>query len=103
MKQNPKSPAGYAVLGWCLYKQGKADDAEKAFSAVLGSGQISSDGAFFVAKLLADKQKHEDAHKLLTGALGVKHGMFIYRADAKALLDEVAKKLPEKKEEKKQP
>lgn len=102
VKQNPKSPAGYAVLGWCQYKLGRADDAEKAFSAVLGSGQVSSDGAFFIAKLLADKQRFEDAHKLLAGALGVRHGMFVYRGDAKALLDEVAKKLPEKKEEKKE-
>ncbi len=103
VKQNPKSPAGYAVLGWCNYKMGKADDAERALGTVLNSGQISSDGAFFVAKLLADKQKHEDAHKLLTGALGVKHGMFIYRADAKILLDDVTKKLPEKKDEPKKP
>lgn len=102
MKQNPKSPGGYAILGWCQFKQGKGDDAERALATVLNSGQISSDAAYFMAKFLADKQKPEDAHKLLTGALGVRHGMFIYRADAKALLAEVAKKLPEKKEEKKE-
>ncbi len=103
VKQNPKGAAGYAVLGWCLYKLGRADDAERALATVLSGGQVSSDGAYFVAKLLADKQKHEDAHKLLTGALGVRHGMFIYRADAKALLDDVAKKLPAKKDEPKKP
>jgi tetratricopeptide (TPR) repeat protein len=102
VKQNPKAAGGYAVLGWCLYRLGRADEAEKALATVLNSGQISSDAAFFVAKLLTDKQRFEDAHKLLTGALAVKHGLFVYRTDAKSLFDEVTKKLPPKKDEKKE-
>jgi tetratricopeptide (TPR) repeat protein len=101
VKQNPKSPGGYAVLGWCLMKAGRNDEAEKALATVLNAGPISSDSAYFMAKFLSDKQRFEDAHKLLTGATGVRHGMFVYRGDAKTLLDEVTKKLPEKKEEKK--
>ncbi|MCU0705352.1 MAG: tetratricopeptide repeat protein [Fimbriiglobus sp.] len=98
VRQNPKGAAGYAVLGWCLYKGGRKDDAERALATALNSGQINSDAAYFAARLLVDKQKYEDAHKLLVGATGVKQGMFIYRSDADALLAEVAKKLPEKKE-----
>ena len=101
VRQNPKAPGGYAVLGWCLYKLSRADDAERAFNTVLTSGQISYDTAYFIARLLTDKQKFEDAHKLLTGALSSRHGLFLYRTDAQALLAEVTKKMPEKKEEKK--
>lgn len=101
VRQNPKSPAGFAVLGWCQYKMGRADDAERALNTVLSSGQISYDTAYFIARLLADKQKFEDAQKLLTGAVNAPHGMFLYRADAKAFLAEVTKKVPEKKDDKK--
>lgn len=101
VRQNPKSPGGYAVLGWCQYKLGRAEDAERAYNTSLSSGQMSYDTAYFIARLLTDKQKFEDAHKWLNGALAVRNGMFIYRADAKTLHAEVTKKLPEKKEEKK--
>jgi len=69
LKQNPKSPAGYAVLGWCQYKVGRADDAEKALGIVYASGQINYDAAYFIARLLTDKQKYEEAQKLLAGAV----------------------------------
>jgi tetratricopeptide (TPR) repeat protein len=101
VRQNPKAAGGYAVLGWCQYKVGRKDEAEKALNAVLSAGQISYDAAYFIARLLADKEKFEDANKLLAGATG-RHGLFVYRTDAKALLAEVAKKVPEKKDDKKE-
>ena len=103
MKQNPKGAGGYAVFGWCLYKLGRADEAERAYNLVISGGQITSDSAYFIARLLADKQRYEDAHKLLAAAVGAKHGLFVYRADAKVLLAEVAKKVPAKPEEPKKP
>lgn len=98
VRQNPKSAGGYAVLGWCQYKMGRKDDAERALNTVLSAGQISYDAAYFIARLLADKEKFEEAQKLLVGATA-RHGLFVFRSDAKALLAEVAKKVPEKKDE----
>jgi hypothetical protein len=60
---------------------------------------VSYDAAYFFGRYLADKQKWEEAHKFLSAAGGGRHGMFVFRADAKALLADVTKKLPEKKEE----
>lgn len=101
VRQNPKWAPWHAVLGWCQYKVGRADDAERSLSLSFSAGQVQFDAAYFAARLLADRMKYEDAHKLLAGAVNAPHGMFLYRADAKALLAEVAKKLPEKKDEKK--
>jgi Tfp pilus assembly protein PilF len=99
VKQNPKAAVGHAVYGWCLYKVGRTDDAERALAAVLSAGQVSFDSAYFVARVLTDRMKFEEAHKLLTGAVTAPHGTFLYRPDAKVLLTEVTKKLPEKKDE----
>lgn len=99
VKQNPKSAGGYAVLGWCLYKLGRPADAEKALAVVAQAGPLTFDAAYFIARLLADQQKFEDAHKLVSSAVNAKHGLFVFRTDAKGLLAEVAKKLPEKKDE----
>lgn len=108
VRQNPKAPAGYAILGWCQYRIGRGEDAERAYNLVLGSGQVSYDAAYFFGRYLADKQKWEEAHKFLSAAVGGRHGVFVFRTDAKALLADVTKKLPPekkdepKKEEKKQ-
>lgn len=94
-----KAPLPYAILGWCLLKSGRIDEADKAFGVAASSGQLTFDTAYFMAKLLSERQKYEEAHKLLTLAVAAPHGPFVFRPDAKALLAEVAKKVPEKKDE----
>ena len=44
-------------------------------------------------------EKFEEAHRLLKDATAVPHGPFVYRTDAKTLLAEVAKKVPDKKDD----
>jgi tetratricopeptide (TPR) repeat protein len=99
VRQNPKAPLPYAIAGWCLLKSGRVDDAEKALATSASTGQVTFDTAFFLAKLLIEKQKFEDAHRLLKDATAAPHGPFLYRAEAKALLAEVAKKVPAKPDE----
>ena len=99
VKQNPKLPQPYAISGWCLIKGGRLDDAEKALSAAASAGQVAFDTAYYMAKLLYERQKYEDAVRILQQAVAAPHGAFLYRADAKALLVETLKKLPEKKDE----
>ncbi len=99
VKQNQRAPLPYAVLGWSLLKAGRADDADKALGVALSAGQVNLDTAYYLAKLLDAKQKYEDAHRFLKEAVSSPHGLFVYRQDAKAWLPELAKKVPEKKDE----
>lgn len=100
-RKNQKVPEAFAVLGWCYYKAGRIDEAERALSQVAQTGQMPSrDAAYFFGRLLADRQKWEDAQKVLKSAADAKGG-YVYRADAQALLAEVEKKVPKKEEGKK--
>lgn len=94
MQQNQRSVDAAAVLGWSKLKAGRLDEAEQDFAAVLkAGGQLSLDSVYFLAKMLTERKKVEDAHKFLTAAVDAR-GPFVYRADAKALLAELAKQLP---------
>lgn len=99
VRANQRAPLPYAVLGWSLLKAGKVDDADKALGVVLSAGQVSLDTAYYLARLLAEKQKFEEAHRILKEAVSSPHGLFVYRQEAKAWLPELAKKVPEKKDE----
>ena len=99
VQQNPRSPDAAAVLGWCKLKAGRLDEADETLSAVLkAGGQMSLDTVYFIGKLLSERKKVEDAHKFLKAALDAR-GPFVYRPDAAALLAELAKQLPVKKDE----
>ncbi len=97
VRKNSRSPEGFAVLGWCLYKSGKLDDAEKALATAASPGTVSRDLAYFSARVLADRGKFADSVKLLRNAIAAK-GPFAYRPDADALLAEVEKKVPAEKD-----
>ena len=98
VKQHSRAADAYAVLGYCYFKAGRVDDADKALGTAASTGQVGLDTAYYLALVLNDKKKHPEAHKILTEAVGAR-GAFVYRAEAKALLAEVAKKVPEKKDE----
>ena len=95
LRQNPRSPEGHAVLGYCLYKNARVADAEKALQAATSLGPVTPDAAYFLARVLADKGQVEDAHKLLKAA-AASTDPSVYRKDAEALLAELEKKLPKK-------
>jgi tetratricopeptide (TPR) repeat protein len=99
VRRNQKMAEGYAVLGWTYYKAGRLDDAEKALAPLAQVGVPSRDAAYFLARVLADKGRFEDAHKVLKAAESAKGG-FVYRAEAQALMAEVEKKIPKKDEKK---
>jgi tetratricopeptide (TPR) repeat protein len=100
VRKNQKNGEGYAVLGWCYYKVGRKDDAEKALVTATQAGALSRDAAYFLGRLLADKERWEDAVKLLKGATDARGG-FVYKEDALKLLREVEPKAPKKEEPKK--
>jgi Tfp pilus assembly protein PilF len=84
------------TLGWALFRNGIPDRAEQALSAAVRSGQASSDAAYFLGVVMADKKK-EDAKKLFELALAAP-GTFVHRKDC----EEALKKLDAKPAEKKQ-
>jgi tetratricopeptide (TPR) repeat protein len=93
VKQNQRSADARAIYAYCLFKAGRATDAERIARSVVGLGQLGLDGAFFYAKILADRGANEDAHKVLKVACENKD-WFVYRKDAEALFAELDKKVP---------
>jgi tetratricopeptide (TPR) repeat protein len=96
VRRSPRAAEGYAVLGWCYYRAGRIEDADKALGQAAAAGRVQPDTAYYMAKLLADKGKEAEAQTLLRGAV-TGRGPFAYRTDAVAMLAELDKKLPPKK------
>lgn len=95
VQRNSRLADAYAVYGYCLLKNNRLADAEKALATATQGGRANPDTAYFLARLLAEKGKPEEAHKLLTEAVA-NPAPFVYRKDAEALAAELAKKLPKK-------
>jgi len=91
--QNQRDGNARAILAYCLYKAGRVADADKVARSVEGLSALTPDGAYFVARILADREAVELAHKLVKAACESKDG-FVYRKDAEALLADLDKKLP---------
>jgi len=95
VKQNQRSADAWSLFAHCLSKAGRMADAERAAQNVfaLGQQQLSLDGAYFIAKVLADRSSNELAQKVLKAALE-KKDWFLHRTEAEGLLAELDKKLP---------
>jgi tetratricopeptide (TPR) repeat protein len=96
VRQFPQSGAAYATLGWICYRLGRLEEAEKNLRISVSGGQASSDTAYFLATVLSEQGKAEEAQKLLESALAAK-GPFVYRKEAQALLDKLKPPAKEKK------
>lgn len=96
VKQNSRSPDAYAVLGYCYFKMNRIDDADQALGTAASGGQVGLDTAYFLTLVLNEKKKFAEAHKILSEAVTAR-GPFVYRSEARALLADLAKRLPEKK------
>jgi uncharacterized protein (TIGR02996 family) len=94
-RANPRSPEALATLGYVYYRVGNLDGALQALQAAVSSGQAAPDTVYYWALALNDRDKADDAKKLLKGALESK-GLFVYRKEAQALADKLDKKEPTK-------
>jgi Tfp pilus assembly protein PilF len=90
----------YAVLGWCYYKAGRLDEALKALTAAVSGTTTDRDTVYYLARVLAERERPDDARKVLKEALAAT-GPFVNRKDAEALLADLDKKHPPKKAEEK--
>jgi Flp pilus assembly protein TadD len=88
--QFPRSHEALATLGWALYRAGRLDQAEQKLRAAVAGVQTTPDIAFYLARVLADQGRTDDARKLLETATKLP-GAFAHRDDAAALLKTLTK------------
>jgi superkiller protein 3 len=87
-RQSPRSHEAAATLGWAHYRSGHLDQAERLLRAAVQGVRTTPDIAYFLARVLVDTGRTDDARKLLQSATGLP-GAFAHREDAKALLQSV--------------
>lgn len=90
-RQYPRNGEAAATLGWAYYRAGKLEQAEKSLQAAMSNGRATSDMAYFMAHVMADRGRIDDAAKLLQGALRAP-GTFAFRKEAQAWLDRITSK-----------
>jgi tetratricopeptide (TPR) repeat protein len=82
---SPHQVNALTTLAWVYYKLGRREDAEKILAEISQNNQLTTDGAYYVAKLLADRGEKDRARKILEEVLA-NDAMFATRADAADLL-----------------
>ncbi|MEK6238307.1 MAG: tetratricopeptide repeat protein, partial [Planctomycetales bacterium] len=68
-RQYPRSAAALSTLGWVYYRLGRLDDSVKVLQAAVSGGRGTSETAYYLAHVQADRGQLADAKKLLEGAL----------------------------------
>ena len=87
---SPNQANALTTLAWIYYKLGRREDAEKILSQISQNNQLTTDGAYYVAKLLVDRGEKDRARKILEEVL-TNEAMFATRADAVDLLTTLKK------------
>ena len=78
---SPQQVNALTTLAWVFYRMGRREDAERILEQISRSNALTSDGAYYVAKLLADRGDKERARKILDQVLE-SEPMFATRPDA---------------------
>lgn len=76
----------HATLGWIQFRMHLLDEAERNIKISGGAKGITSDMAFYMACVSSERQKYEEAKRLLKQALDTP-GPFAYRDSAQQLYD----------------
>jgi hypothetical protein len=85
---NQQSPDAQITLAWVLYQLARNSEAEQVLRNAQQLGNPSPDSTYLVAKIFAEQNRGDAAKTLLTAAFDNEApGIFVYRKDAKALLD----------------
>lgn len=79
VRQNQKSPEALATLGWVYYRLHRLEEAEQVLQPLLASGRLSPEAAYYVARLMADRGRSEEALRLFQEAAQAE-GLFPHRA-----------------------
>jgi len=95
-ENTPQQIPAVTTLAWVFYKLGRREDAERILEQVRRSNALSSDGAFYVAKILADRGEKDLAQKILEEVIA-NEPMFAMKSEAADLLATLKKESGEKK------
>jgi tetratricopeptide (TPR) repeat protein len=91
-RQFPKSPEILATLGWVYFRLGRYSEAEQVLGAVVSNNRIpSADAAYYLANVLAERDRLTEASQLLEAALKAP-GAFLYREEAETWLNQLKPK-----------
>jgi tetratricopeptide (TPR) repeat protein len=86
VREDPEAPDALATLGTVSYRLQRLGEAEKALQRALASGRGSSDAAYILARVQAERGHAEAVPGLLAAALEVP-GVFLARQEARQWLD----------------
>ena len=89
-ENSPQQVNALTTLAWVYYKLGRRGDAEKILSQITQNNALTTDGAYYVAKLLSDRGEKDRAKKILEEVLA-NEPMFATRPDATDLLSKLKK------------
>jgi tetratricopeptide (TPR) repeat protein len=89
-ENSPQQVNALTTLAWVYYKLGRREDAEKILEQISRNNALTTDGAYYVAKLLADRGDKDRARKILEEVLD-NEPMFATRPDAVDLLTKLKK------------
>ena len=84
-ENSPQQVNALTTLAWVYYKLGRREDAEKILDQIARNNALTSDGAYYAAKLLADRGEKDRARKILEEVL-TNEAVFATRPDAMDLL-----------------
>ena len=84
-RQAPGSREALATLGRAHYRLGHRTLAEQLLRASIVDGQSSADAAYFLARVLADGNRNDEARALLEPVVTL-HGGFVFKDEAARLL-----------------
>jgi tetratricopeptide (TPR) repeat protein len=84
-ENSPQQVNALTTLAWVFYKLGRREDAEQILTQISQSNQLTSDGAYYVSRLLADRGESQRARDILKQVLATEP-VFATRADAEDLL-----------------
>jgi tetratricopeptide (TPR) repeat protein len=93
-ENTPQQIPAVTTLAWVFYKLGRREDAEKILEQVRRSNALNSDGAYYVARILADRGEKDLARKILDEVLA-NEPMFASRSEAVDLLAKLKKEAGE--------
>jgi tetratricopeptide (TPR) repeat protein len=89
-ENSPQQVSALTTLAWIYYKLGRREDAEKILDQIARNNALSSDGAYYVAKLLNDRGEKDRAKTILERVL-TNEAVFATRPDAIDLLEQIKK------------
>jgi tetratricopeptide (TPR) repeat protein len=89
-ENSPQQVNALTTLAWVYYKLGRREDAERILEQISRNNALTTDGAYYVAKLLSDRGEKDRARKILEEVLA-NEPTFPTRPDANDLLAKLKK------------